>query len=307
VPVHLKILRAVTVVMLLCWLSAAQDDAARNEDAKSASVPAPAISPGQNAPGSASSIQDNSFLIEEAYNQEDGVIQHIGVFQHSWVSSDWVYTLTDEWPVRGRKHQLSLSISGVDVSGFTNSGLGWGDTALNYRYQLIGDGQAKIAIAPRLTVLMPTGDWKLGRGTGSFGLQTNFPVSIQHGRRLVTHWNAGATWIPRARNSQGQRAGIVGVNLGQSFVWLASSRINALLETTWSSTEQPIGNGITERRHDVFISPGVRWAYNFKNGLQIVPGVGLPVGVGPASGNRALILYLSFEHPFRWVRSNREN
>ena len=29
-------------------------------------------------------IQDNSFLIEEAYNQERGVVQHIGTFQHSF-------------------------------------------------------------------------------------------------------------------------------------------------------------------------------------------------------------------------------
>jgi hypothetical protein len=94
------------------------------------------------------------------------------------------------------------------------------------------------------------------------------------------------------------------VNLGQSFVWLASSRFNALLETTWNSSEQVVSNGLTSRRHDVFISPGIRWAYNFKNGLQIVPGVGLPLGVGPSSGNRALILYLSFEHPFRWARSH---
>ena len=26
-------------------------------------------------------IQDNSFLLEEAYNQEDGVVQHIQTFQ----------------------------------------------------------------------------------------------------------------------------------------------------------------------------------------------------------------------------------
>ena len=50
----------------------------------------------------------------------------------------------------------------------------------------------------------------------------------------------------------------------------------------------------------MYISPGIRWAYNFKNGLQIVPGIGVPLGVGPSAGEtgRALF-YLSFEHPFR--------
>ena len=38
-------------------------------------------------------IQDNSFLIEEAYNQERGVVQHINTFQRVH-SGDWVYTFT---------------------------------------------------------------------------------------------------------------------------------------------------------------------------------------------------------------------
>ena len=39
----------------------------------------------------AKKIQDNSFLIEEAYNQEDGVVQHIQVFQYLKKSKDWQY------------------------------------------------------------------------------------------------------------------------------------------------------------------------------------------------------------------------
>ena len=45
-------------------------------------------------------IQDNSFLVEEAYNQEDGVVQHISTFERLTNSRDWVYTQTDEWPLR---------------------------------------------------------------------------------------------------------------------------------------------------------------------------------------------------------------
>jgi hypothetical protein len=40
---------------------------------------------------------DNSFLIEEAYNQERGVIQHINSFARLWNSKDWAYTFTQEW------------------------------------------------------------------------------------------------------------------------------------------------------------------------------------------------------------------
>src|SRR4249919_718696 len=74
-------------------------------------------------------IQDNSFLIEEAYNQEDGVIQHISTFQRLTSSHSWVYTQTDEWPVRSLKHQLSVTLSGTYAGDFAGSGAGWGDTA----------------------------------------------------------------------------------------------------------------------------------------------------------------------------------
>ena len=47
------------------------------------------------------------------------------------------------------------------------------------------------------------------------------------------------------------------------------------------------------------VSPATRWCYDFKNGLQIVPGVAFPIGVGPSKGDHAFLLYLSFEHPFR--------
>ena len=51
-------------------------------------------------------IQDNSFLVEEAYNQERGVVQHINTFSRLWNTKDWVYTFTQEWPMPGdARHQ----------------------------------------------------------------------------------------------------------------------------------------------------------------------------------------------------------
>ncbi len=41
-------------------------------------------------------IQDNSFLVEEAYNQEAGVVQHISTFTRYQESKDWIYTFTQE-------------------------------------------------------------------------------------------------------------------------------------------------------------------------------------------------------------------
>jgi hypothetical protein len=254
--------------------------------------------PGQSESQPSSPIQDNSFLIEEAYNQEDGIIQHISTFERLTNSHDWVYTQTDEWPLRSYKHQLSVTLAATHSGSFAGSGAGWGDTGINYRYQLVGSGETKLAIAPRMTLLFPTGSDVYGRGSGGLGLQTNLPISIQHSAHWVTHWNAGATWVPHARGEGHEGASTTGVNLGQSVVWLATPRLNFLLETLWTSSESVIAPHKTARSQDLYMSPGIRWAYNLNHGLQVVPGVAVPIGVGPCAGEKGLIFYLSFEHPF---------
>src|SRR5690348_18415661 len=60
-------------------------------------------------------IQDNSFLIEEAYNQDRGVVQHISTFQRS--GDAWTYSFTQEWPVGGIRNQLSYSLALIHQDG----------------------------------------------------------------------------------------------------------------------------------------------------------------------------------------------
>jgi len=141
----------------------------------------------------------------------------------------------------------------------------------------------------------------VGRGSGSFGLQTNFPLSVVLGRKLVSHWNAGATFFPHAQDASGDRAATAGYNFGQSFIWLTNARFNVMLETVFARSQTVVSSNHTEWTSSLFLSPGIRWAYNFKNGLQIVPGIGVPLGVGPSAAERAIFLYLSFEHPFRKI------
>jgi hypothetical protein len=244
-------------------------------------------------------IQDNSFLIEEAYNQEAGVVQHISVFNRAWGKGEWCYTFTQEWPLAGQRHQLSyaLLLQRSAAAGTRSTGLG--DVALNYRYQLVGDGDHALAVAPRFTVLLPTGDEAKGRGAGGLGLQLNLPASWLMARRLTAHWNAGATVTPSARDAAGNRAGTSGFNLGQSVIWLVAPTLNLMLEAAWTRDEAVAGPGRTRRTESFFVSPGIRWALNFPSGLQVVPGVAVPVGVGPSRGERSVVLYLSFEHPLR--------
>lgn len=265
-------------------------------------VTAATLAPAQQSTGEPRPIQDNSFLVEEAYNQEDGVVQHISAFTRLWQGGDWSYSFTEEFPVRSQKHQLSYTLSMMRAGG---AGAGVGDTAINYRYQFIGSGDTKVAFAPRFTALAPTGNVREGRSLGGWGIQTNLPLSVVLGKRFVTHWNAGATIVPNAKSAAGDRALATGYNLGQSIIWLAKPRFNVMLETLWTGAESVIGNGNTQRTHSLYLSPGVRWAHNFSNGLQIVPGIAVPIGAGPSGGDKGVILYLSFEHPWNFFKGAR--
>jgi hypothetical protein len=55
-------------------------------------------------------ISDNSFPIEEAYNQDPGVVQHISNFSRADEGGSWVFSFNQEWPLRGLRHQISYSI-----------------------------------------------------------------------------------------------------------------------------------------------------------------------------------------------------
>jgi hypothetical protein len=249
----------------------------------------------------APAIADNSFLLEEAYNQEPGVVQHINAFQLFRGADSWAYTFTQEWPLFGQHHQLSYTLPIQRTHDGPATATGLGDVAVNYRYQLAG--AEGLSVAPRLSLLLPTGRSKSDLGTGALGVQANLPVSVVVADRLVTHWNAGATVTSSAKNAVGDRATTAAYNVGASVVWLAQPVFNVLLELVWTRDETVTGPGRTAASDGLSISPGIRWAHNFSSGLQIVPGIAFPTGVGPGARTHAVFLYLSFEHPFR--RGNR--
>jgi hypothetical protein len=244
-------------------------------------------------------IQDNSFFVEEAYNQDPYTVQHITTFTRFWNSRDAIATFTQEWPIpEHARHQLSYTLAGMSAGAFPGSGPGFGDIVLNYRYQLVGGAETRIAFAPRFSMLLPSGQARFGRGFGGAGFQGSLPVSIVISPRWLTHFNVGTTLIPSARNELGERASMTGYNLGQSFIFLAHPRFNLMFETVWSGSESVVANGQTQRAHQLFMSSGIRWSYNLAHGLQIVPGLAVPFGVGPSAGEKGVVLYLSFEHPF---------
>ena len=254
----------------------------------------PAALIAQSAVPASPPIQDNSFLIEEAYNQEQGIVQHIGTFRTHRGSSDFEASFTQEWPVGGITHQLSYDLFLIRSGHET----GLGDVRINYRYQLAGSGLTQFAVAPRLSFTLPTGDWKRGRGNGAAGIETMLPVSYVLTPLLTTHFDAGLAFTPSARNSAGARANIYAITLGHSLIVTAHPNIQFLVETLYDRDQVVTGKGTTRWTDDLVVSPGVRGAINFASGLQIVPGLAVPIGAGPSHGDRGVFVYLSFEHPF---------
>jgi len=238
-------------------------------------------------------IADNSFLIEEAYNQESGVVQHIGSFRRA-PGGSWLSTFTQEWPAPSQRHQLSYT---VPLSSERGAGTGLGDIAINYRYQALGREDEPVWFSPRVSVLVPTGSTEHGRGTGGPGVQVNLPLSVDLSPRLVTHWNLGAT-MTRGRTFSGARGTTGSYNVGASAILLLSPTINLMLEGLYERNEtlSEFGGTILEKR--ATIVPGIRGAINFVSGMQIVPGIGVPIS-GTDRGDRDLFLYLSVEHSFR--------
>lgn len=239
-------------------------------------------------------IMNNSFLIEEAYNQEYGVVQHITTFARNEDLDAWSASFTQEWPVGSQRHQLSFTLPYTRADGAG----GIGDIALHYRRQL-REIHPQLAISPRLSVMLPTGSRESGFGKGGPGLEAALPVSYILNERFYGHTNGGLTLTPTAKAADGSETAIFETFIGQSLIWLAHPQFNVMVELAWAAEETPLSNGMMARADNFFFSPGVRGAINLSSGMQIVPGIAVPIGVGPSRGDRAVFLYLSVEHAFK--------
>ena len=237
-------------------------------------------------------IRDNSFLIEEAYNQEPGVVQHILLFARDRATRDWELGFTQEWPFLSQNHQLSYSVPLVSVA----SSSGVGDVALNYRYRWLARPRSESVV--RISALLPTGNADRGMGAGGAGVELNLPISLEIGRTLAAHWNVGGSVIPSARAEDGTRGSANEAFAGASVVWLVHPMLNLLAESVWSRAESPAIGGTRTSETSLTLVPGVRGAINLSSGAQIVPGAALTLDARDGMRVSGLLLYLSFEHGF---------
>lgn len=295
----------------------AQQAAEAPESTRASEEPNAGTKGGESAP--IDGIRDNSFLIEEAYNQEAGVVQHIfgGLLANTGDDREFNFTFVQEWPVFSQTHQFSYSLPanlpvaflGSESAGYES---GLSDVQLNYRYQVSLDEGACPAFAPRLSLIIPTGDVKRDLGTGVPGYQINLPFSKTLNDRLYVNLNAGFTYFPDAgfEFSNGRRPhdrDLLHFNLAASAIYALRRDVHLLLEAAanfqqefkeFTTTEGGRPRVKRPRTNEVVLSPGIRWAINLPDDLQIVSGLAFPIGVSDDAMDYGVFLYFSIEHPF---------
>ena len=263
-------------------------------------------------------IKDNSFLVEEAYNQEPGVVQHIFNFVPTWDRTDGVsnrsflFAYTMELPLCSQTHQFSFTmpVQLLQEQRPAPDQGGVGDIFLNYRLQFMVEDECPgwPAVAPRFSLLLPTGDKDRGLGTGELGYQFLLPISKQI-EPFAFHFNAGCTYVPGASvnlgGAESPAHNLRSYNLGGSAIWLVNYEFNLMLELVayWNEGLDNLGN--RERSKIVILDPGFRWAAFTGDEVQWVLGVGLPIGLSRDAPDIGVFVYMSVEHDFKKKADNK--
>jgi hypothetical protein len=248
-------------------------------------------------------IEDNSFLLEEAYNQEPGVVQHI--FTAHYINDSrqrgWEFNFTQEWPIFSQNHQFSYTIPSYHLVENGDRQNGLGDVLLSYRYQLLEEDETKPALAPRFSLILPSGSRKRGTWHGVVGYEWGLPFSKKITGRFALHANFGLTYLPNARARLGNGGlssehSLVSYNLAASAIYAALHRVHLMLEWLGDFEESIDDNGRSERSFKPVLSPGLRAAIVDQPMLQITAGAAAPIGLKRKAENFGAFLYLSIEH-----------
>lgn len=267
---------------------------------------------GNSEPGH---IRDNAFLVEEAFNQEAGEVQHVFNWIQLWDRAadirtrDFAMTYTMEVPLGSQLHQFSFTTQFLDsfekpMGGAAEQQGGVGDTFLNYRYQLLSDDEF-LWCAPRFSLIVPTGDERFDLGSGQLGYQLNLPIS-RYGDRFDFHFNAGYTLIPGVQAQLPAVFPLVehdlqGYNLGGSVFWKPQVNLNFFVEglALWSDQIDELGTKTDVMQ--VFLNPGMRYAVCQFDEVEWVLGLSVPVGLTSDTPDIGVFAYMSVEHLFRKV------
>lgn len=227
-------------------------------------------------------IADNSFLVEEAFNQEAGIFQNIFVALRS-KGGQWAAGFTQEWPVRTQRHQLSVTLAFTAGAGSQAIG----DALVNYRLQVLAEAPGRPAFSPRLSVILPS-----SQASSSLGWQMNLPVSKRLGA-VYLHGNAGMTWLREAQSEPAatDRKWTSAPFLAGSAIVAVRPMFHLMFESVVNFDPRDEG-----RETSTTIVPGFRTGWNIGD-QQLVVGFGVPVTRG-ARRDHGILTYVSYELPF---------
>jgi hypothetical protein len=234
-------------------------------------VACPAAAGAQQPPPAASArpfeILDNSFLVEEAYNQEAGIFQNIfGVIRTD--AGQWAATFTQEWPAPSVRHQLSYA-------------------------------------SPRISLLLRARR-EHSLEAARVGLELNLPASRQF-RNIYLHGNAGVRMYPQVESSvfpspvelrASHDVALVNPFLAGSAILRVKPMLNLMFESVVLFDEHIVARAETARETTVILSPGTRFGWNLGD-HQLVLGAAVPIAHASGETNRGVFGYASWELPFR--------
>jgi DtxR family Mn-dependent transcriptional regulator len=234
-------------------------------------------------------ILDNSFLVEEAFNQEPGIFQNM-VKLRLGKDDAWEAAYTQEWPVFTQAHQLSFTVGALGV----NRERGLDDLVIDYRWQASMESASAPAFSPRVSLILATGNASKGLGSSGTGWQVNLPFSKQFNDTYV-HWNAGFTHTPAA-NGIARDHSLFTPHLALSAIRRLKPMFNLMLESVveW---EQSVQGDATRRETVWTLSPGFQTGWNVGT-TQTIVGVATPVAIAGGDASVGLFGYFSYELPF---------
>lgn len=221
-------------------------------------------------------IQQFLFYIEEAYIQEMGEPQ-VGFSFEKWkneednfeakssqIDLEFEYGIL-EW----MQLEINLPYLSSETKSYgkkiSNSGIG--DISAGLGFMLSKEESDKLipTISAGLEIILPTGEWKKGLGTGGFGLETGFAASKSFDD-IYIHFNAGYARILSAESASGS-FDIDEIEIGSALVYKPEGRFEFIFEAGLE-IEKENGESETEK----FIVPGIR--YELIKNLEV--GLGVP-------------------------------
>lgn len=246
-------------------------------------------------------LQSNGLLVETAYHQEKGELQHGFSFSRT-NRRNWSTSFGEEIPLNSKKHQLSIE---VPAQFFKNEDgvRGAGDTKIAYSYILVGSNSSRLTFSPEVGVWIPTGNYRKELGRGGAGVSVRMPISLILGERIASNTTFEMTFTPKAKNHEGERANLTDYEIGQSFVWFAKPKFNVLVEAVWEREQEVIGDRLRKSEREFYISPGLRWGHQINNFL-IVPKIGFPIGIGSSRSERGIFFGFAVEQSLKKEEEN---